>query len=137
MFFKDIVGQKALIADLLGAVKTDKIAHGQLFIGNEGYGTFPLALAFSRYILCENPSETDACGTCTSCLQISELQHPDLHFSFPTVQSLAKTSDPLLSDWRSQLTESPYFSLNEWVKRIDEKERKPIISTDEIGRAHV
>ena len=131
MFFKDIVGQKALIADLLGAVKTDKIAHGQLFIGNEGYGTFPLALAFSRYILCENPSESDACGTCTSCLQISELQHPDLHFVYPVVQSISKTSEGVYPLWREFVKDNVYFTLFDWVRFLDTKERQPIIGSEE------
>ena len=74
MFFKDIVGQQEVIADLLSEVKSGKIAHGQLFIGQEGYGTLPLALAFSRYLLCEQRETTDACGKCSSCLQINDLQ---------------------------------------------------------------
>ena len=38
MFFKDIVGQKERITELLGEAKSGKVAHGQLFVGNEGGG---------------------------------------------------------------------------------------------------
>jgi len=131
MFFKDIVGQKERIADLLGEAKSGKVAHGQLFIGNEGYGILPLALAFSRYLLCENPNDQDACGQCSSCLQVNELQHPDLHFVFPVVQSLTKTSDNLYPKWREFVLSSPYFSLFDWVKYMDDKERQPIIGSEE------
>ena len=131
MFFNDIVGQKERITDLLGEAKSGKVAHGQLFVGNEGYGTFPLALAFSRYLLCEHPSDLDACGTCSSCLQVNELQHPDLHFVFPVVQSITKTSDNLYSKWREFVLNSPYFSLFDWIKFMDDKERHPIIGTEE------
>lgn len=131
MFFKDIVGQKERITDLLGEAKSGKVAHGQLFVGNEGYGTFPLALAFSRYLLCEQASDQDACGICSSCLQVNELQHPDLHFVFPVVQSITKTSDNLYSKWREFVLDSPYFSLFDWIKFMDDKERQPIIGTEE------
>ena len=131
MQFSDVIGLEEQKIILRKEVLNDTVSHAKLFLGKSGYGGLPLALSFVQFLFCSNKTETDSCGTCPSCQKVQHFQHPDLHFSFPTVQSLAKTSDPLLSDWRSQLTESPYFSLNEWVKRIDEKERKPIISTDE------
>ena len=131
MFFKDIVGQQEVIADLLSEVKSGKIAHGQLFIGQEGYGTLPLALAFSRYLLCEQRETTDACGKCSSCLQINDLQHPDLHFVYPVVQTLSKTSEGLYPQWRALVQERPYFTLFDWVRAMDDKERKPIIGAEE------
>ena len=67
---------------------------GELFIGDSGYGSLGLAIAFSQYILCENQSKEDSCGQCPACKKINELQHPDLHFSFPTVQSISKSSNP-------------------------------------------
>ncbi|NBV92600.1 MAG: hypothetical protein EBR91_10585, partial [Flavobacteriia bacterium] len=95
MFFKDVVGQKEVIAQLIQEVKSDKIGHGQMLVGKPGYGTFPLAMAFSRYLLCENPGEHDACGNCASCAQLNSFQHPDLHFVYPVVQAIAKTSDQI------------------------------------------
>jgi DNA polymerase-3 subunit delta' len=131
MFFKDIVGQQDVISELLSEVKSGKIAHGQLFAGKEGYGTLPLAMAFSRYLLCEQPGTTDACGQCSSCLQINELQHPDLHFVYPVIQSLSKTAEGMYPQWRALVQESPYFTLFDWVKTIDDKERQPIIGGEE------
>ena len=56
-------------------------------------------MAFAQFILCENKTAEDSCGQCPSCRKINELQHPDLHFSFPTVQSVSKTSKPFYEDW--------------------------------------
>lgn len=131
MLFKNIVGQKPLINDLLSTVKTGKIAHGQLFCGKPGYGSFALAWALSRYMLCENPSDVDACGSCPSCNQVSELQHPDLHFVYPVVQTISKTSKNLLDEFRNFAKSTPYFSLYDWIKVMDVKERNPIIGTEE------
>jgi len=132
MFFKDVIGQENLKAHLIKEVINEKVSHAQLFIGKPGYGSLPLALAFVQFLFCENKQENESCGECDSCHQTQKLEHPDLHFSFPTVLAESKTSSPLMKEWRAQVKENPYFSLNTWVKRIDpKKERKPIIGTDE------
>ncbi|MBL1278996.1 MAG: DNA polymerase III subunit delta' [Fluviicola sp.] len=131
MHFKSVIGQEKLKSRLIEEVKNDKVSHAQLFLGKPGYGTLPMALAFAQYLFCENKGEKDSCGECSSCLRVDKMEHPDLHFSFPTVQALSNTSDPFLSDWREQVIEMPYFNLNSWLKRIDPKERKPIISVHE------
>jgi len=136
MQFKDVVGQSKLKEKLIHGVRKNKISHAQLFIGEPGYGSLGLALAFAQYILCENKTEEDSCGHCPSCRKINDLQHPDLHFSFPTVQSISKTSNYFYEDWRGLLKETSYFSLFDWIKRIDVKERKPIISVDESEDIH-
>ena len=131
MQFKSVFGQKRLKRELIKEVNEDRISHAQLFLGKPGYGGLPLALAFIQYLFCENKQENDSCGECSQCRKNTSLQHPDVHFSFPTVQVISKTTSPLLSDWRIQIEEQPYFSLNTWLKKIDSKERKPIISKDE------
>jgi DNA polymerase-3 subunit delta' len=131
MQFADINGQEELKAHLIQEVNGGKISHAQLFLGKAGYGTLPLALAFVQYLFCENKQTNDSCGTCASCRKVSELQHPDLHFAFPAVQAIAKTSNGFLKEWRAQINEQPLFDLYDWTKRIDSKERKPIIGTEE------
>lgn len=131
MLFSDVVGQTELKRHLIEEIQQDKISHAQLFAGKSGYGTLPLALAFVQYLFCENRQSQDSCGICTSCRKVQTLQHPDLHFSFPTVQSISLTSDGLLKEWREQILSEPYFDLNGWIRTIDDKERKPIISVHE------
>lgn len=131
MQFKDVIGQSELKSLLIQEVEKDKISHAQMFLGNAGFGGLPIALAFVQYIFCENKTRQDSCGICPSCIKTGDLQHPDLHFSFPVVLSLYKKSDGAISQWRDQIKEQPYFSLNNWLKRIDDKERKPIIGKDE------
>ena len=131
MLFKNVIGQEELKQHLIQVANADKIAQTQLFAGQMGYGTLPLALAFIQYVFCENRQAHDSCGQCGSCKKVNDLQHPDLHFFFPVVQSISKVSSKLLPDWREQIKENPYFDLYEWTQRMDDRERKPIISTEE------
>ena len=131
MLFKSVVGQENLKKHLVDEVNNEKVSHAQLFLGQPGYGTLPLAIAFVQYLFCENKGENDSCGECSSCRKVEKLEHPDLHFSFPTVQAISKVTNPLLGEWREQIKENAYFNLNDWLKKIDPKERKPIISVHE------
>jgi DNA polymerase III subunit delta' len=131
MQFSGVVGQQDIKSHLIRQVQSGKISHAQLFLGKPGFGSLPLALAFIQYLYCENKLENDSCGVCTSCKKVSNMQHPDVHFAFPVVLGIDKTSDPFLPLWREQIAENPYFDLNQWTKRIDPKERKPTIGTDQ------
>lgn len=131
MQFSQVVGQDRLKSQLIGDFKNNKISHAQLILGSPGFGTLPLILAFVQYLFCEDKQEHDSCGVCAGCRKVSELQHPDLHFSFPVVQAIAKTSDHLIKEWRAFNKVNPYFNLNDWSLFIDEKGRKPIIGTEE------
>jgi DNA polymerase III subunit delta' len=129
--FSSVIGQQHLKNLLIQEVQSGKISHAQLFYGEPGYGALPLALGFIQYLFCENKRNDDSCGECHACKKVQDLQHPDLHFSFPVVQSIGKTSDVFISDWRKQVLDNPYFDLFEWTNRIDSKGRKPIISVEE------
>jgi DNA polymerase III subunit delta' len=131
MQFVDIVGQEELKSHLIREINAGKVSHAQLFLGKPGFGSLPLALAFVQYLFCENRQTNDSCGACSSCRKTRDLQHPDLHFSFPIVQAIQKKSDGFLGEWRTQLGVQPYFDLNQWVQRTDVKGRKPIIGTEE------
>jgi len=131
MLFSEIVGQDEVKNHIIQEIQSGKMSHAQLFLGKFGYSSLPLALAFAQYLYCQNKTEKDSCGTCDSCRKVSSLQHPDLHFSFPTVQSKSKNSDGFLNEWRKIVKENPLFSPHEWWKYMDEKGTKPIIGTDE------
>ncbi|HEX2922034.1 MAG TPA: DNA polymerase III subunit delta, partial [Bacteroidales bacterium] len=83
MNFSEIPGHKETISHLIGAVREERVSHAQLIAGPEGCGSFGLALAYARYVNCENRGETDSCGVCKSCVKYDKLAHPDLHFVFP------------------------------------------------------
>ena len=103
MNFSQIPGQKEIKAKLLRSVKEERVSHAQLFAGTEGCGSMALALAFARYISCENRTDHDSCGTCKSCVKYEKLIHPDLHLVFPVIKGKKATdpvSDNYLEEWR-------------------------------------
>ena len=129
MQFSAVIGQAALKEQLIREINSEKISHAKLFAGNNGHGSLAIALAYSRYLLCDNKQETDSCGSCHSCKQMSDFVHPDVHFVFPVVLANKVISNAHLKEWREQLKESTYFDLLHWTNIIDTKERKPVIGT--------
>ena len=87
MQFKDVIGQEKLKARLIDNIKTERIHHAQLFLGDSGHGSLALAMAYAQYINCENRTDTDSCGVCSNCQQNYKLIHPDVHFSFTIVET--------------------------------------------------
>jgi DNA polymerase-3 subunit delta' len=130
MLFQSVVGQRSLASQFIKEINGGKISHAHMFLGHPGNGSLALCLAYVRYLFCENRSETDSCGSCPSCLKMNELQHPDVHFSFPIVLSISKIVDPLLGAWREMIKRQPYADLNTWISEMDPKLRRPMIGTD-------
>jgi DNA polymerase-3 subunit delta' len=123
--FKNIIGQEETKRRLIQTVKEGRISHTQLFLGNEGVGTLPLAVAYSQFINCANPTETDSCGICPSCVKFQKLVHPDLHFTFPTVAiDKKKTSNDFITEWRSAFIENPYIGELQWLLKLDDEGKK-------------
>jgi DNA polymerase-3 subunit delta' len=122
MNFSRIPGQKEIKAKLLRSVKEERVSHAQLFAGPEGCGSMAMALAYARYVSCENRTDYDSCGTCKSCVKYEKLIHPDLHFVFPVIKGKKATdpvSDNYLEEWREFVKRSPYFTLNNWMDSIE------------------
>ena len=139
MFFKDVIGQEEAKQRLIREAKEGKIAHARLFCGPEGIGKLPLAIAYARYLSCNNPGEKDACGICPSCVKISKLAHPDLHFVFPVIKKKSKdtVSDDFIAEWRELLSHTPYFNLNIWLEEMGAENQQAQIyvkESDEIIR---
>ena len=135
MLFKDILGQEHIKNHLTKSAEAGRIPHAQLFVGPEGCGTLPMAIAYAQYILCgnvggENVGENTACN-----LKFEHFSHPDLHFVFPvagtgTVKSHA-VSDNFMVEWGQFLTESPYGSLFDWLKNLGIQNKQGLIGVDE------
>src|SRR6218665_3698495 len=133
MLFSEIPGLTLLKEKLKHAVKSNHVAHAQLFSGSPGSLNLPMAAAFSQYIHCTNQGD-DSCGQCPACVKSAKFIHPDTHFFFPYT---AKTDETLrtaaLKEWRLFLKEKPFGSLNDWTFYYKGEDKNPIISV-ETGR---
>lgn len=123
MFFRDIIGQEDIKQRLIRGARSGKVAHAQLFYGDDGRGSLPMALAYAQYLSCQNPTEEDSCGICPSCKKFATLSHPDLHLVFPVVKRKstdAGLSDEFIQQFREAFLSQPYMSLQDWQREVDE-----------------
>ena len=125
MRFADVIGHQSLKRHLAESVDRGRVSHAQLFSGEAGAGTLPLAIAYAQYLNCENRTDGDSCGRCRSCLQIEQLAHPDLHFVFPVNKHGKKSGEVVLSAdfmplWRDMVASTGgYFTRQQWYDRLD------------------
>ncbi len=80
----NIVAQEHAVDILFNAINQDKLAHSYLFYGHEGVGKVAVAIAFAMAINCTAEKNLRPCGVCNSCLKISNFNHPDFVYIFPT-----------------------------------------------------
>lgn len=135
MFFQDVIGQPHIKKHLTQCVDNDRIPHAQLFIGKEGVGTLPTAIAYAQYILCKNKHGENDNGNEACNLKFKNFSHPDLHFAFPVVTSDKAKSHPVsnnyLEEWRQLLKEQPYGNLFDWYKLLGVDNKQGQIGVDE------
>lgn len=129
MYFRDIIGLHDVKQHLIHSVQRGLVPHARMFYGPEGVGKLPLAIAYARYLNCENRGADDACGQCPSCRKFDKLAHPDLHFVFPVIKS--KVCDEYLAQWREFLSQHTYFNLNAWLTFIDAQNAQGLIYSKE------
>ncbi len=133
MQFKEVIGQSAIKQRLIASVRDSHVPHAQLFLGPEGNGKLPLALAFAQYILCPNRSETDSCGVCPSCQKMQKLVHPDLHFVVPTASTKKVRKDPesdlFMEEWREFVVKHKgYVDTSGWYTFLDVENKQGYMS---------
>jgi len=136
MNFAQIPGHKETKEKLIKSVHEERVSHAQMFSGPEGCGALALALAYAKYVSCENRTPDDSCGTCKSCVKYEKMIHPDLHFVFPVIKDKKNTepvSDVFIEQWREFVTKSPYFTLNSWLNSIEVENAQGLIFASEAG----
>ena len=125
MNWEQIVGQKNLKNLLKESITDNRVSHAQLFLGKDGYGTLPLALAFAKEIFRQENENSSS--------KVENLNHLDLHFSFPVFKE--KTSgltENFLTSFREMVLENPYLNLEDWSKFLASENKQLTIYADEI-----
>jgi DNA polymerase-3 subunit delta' len=135
MLFKQVAGNNSIKEALIQQVHHNRVSHAQLFFGPDGSGCLPMAIAFAQFISCVNKQQNDSCGACYSCIKYEKLVHPDFHMVFPvnTNNSIKKDAccDDFIADWRSMITDNPYFNLYDWLKSLGIENKQGNIGTEE------
>jgi len=163
MSFSQVIGQARVKENLVELVQSNRLSHALLFLGHEGSGALPMALAFAQYIVCEKvngkeppaagpslfgeePAVTevrpraltlaDACGVCASCVKASQLIHPDIHFSYPVIPNKAgdkPVSTDYGAEWREFVSQYPYGNAYDWLQFIGAENKQGNITAQECN----
>ena len=118
----------------MNSVRNGRVSHAQLFLGTEGSGALPLAMAYSQFLLCKDRNKNDSCGKCSGCLKAGKLVHPDIHFVYPIALSKdIRMSTDVASEWREAFLENPYLNLHDWFGYLSSENKQPTIGVEESG----
>ncbi|MCR5076719.1 MAG: ATP-binding protein [Prevotella sp.] len=141
MDFSEVIGQEDAKQRLMQMVKEDRVPHALLFCGPEGTGKMALAMAFASYLIAGD--RTDAAATANTLAMLRKWEHPDLHFSYPTIKlpSMGSDHQPVSSDfakeWHGMLQQGAYFTMSQWMGQMGATTQQAIITgaeSDELSR---
>lgn len=156
MLFSEVIGQEPLKKQLVHLVEQKRLSHALLFVGPEGAGALPLAIAFAQYIASipaikedttndlfgNNPSPKnifytpDQIENLPAYQRASKLMHPDLHFSFPSISEKPgqkNLSTNFIEAWREFILQYPYGNVFDWLQFIKAENKQGNISADECA----
>ena len=125
MRFNEVIGQKEVQERLMQMVKEGRLPHAIMLCGPQGSGKMALAVAFASYLLGEDNA------------MVKKLEHPDLHFTYPTIKLPSMSSDhkPVSDDfareWHELIMQGPYFTLDQWLTAIGAENQQAIITAGE------
>ena len=134
MRFSEVIGQEEVKERLKQMVNEDRLPHAMMLCGPTGVGKKALAMAFGCYLLRGGEEVSASSGTET---MLQKLEHPDLHFTYPTIKLPSMGSDhkPVSDDfareWHDLLMQGAYFSINQWLTAIGAENQQAIITAGE------
>ncbi|QDP86598.1 DNA polymerase III subunit [Chryseobacterium sp. SNU WT5] len=125
MNWEQIVGHQELKNLLKESIHNNRVSHAQLFVGKDGFGTLPLAIAFAKEILKKENERSSS--------KVDHLNHVDLHFSFPVFKvNKSGLSDQFLQEFREMILENPYANTEDWSAKLESENKQLTIYADEV-----
>lgn len=157
MLFKDVIGLSETKQHLAEMVEQNRLSHALLFLGKEGSGALPLALAFAEYVVSlpqPAPVVEDLFGGMTALApapafihpdnieqqpafeRAKQLIHPDLHFSYPVIPRKSgdkPVSTDYIQEWREFISMYPYGNAYDWLQFIGAENKQGNITAEECN----
>ena len=129
MGFESIIGQKEVQERLMQMVSEDRLPHALMLCGPQGIGKMAIAIAFACRLLDD--------GRTSSKAMLEKLEHPDLHFTYPTIKLPSMStdhkpvSDDFAKEWHELVMEGPYFTMDQWMQAMGGENQQAIITAGE------
>lgn len=125
MNWEQIAGHQELKSLLKDSISNNRVSHAQLFVGKDGYGTLPLALAFAKEIL---KKENEHSST-----KVDTLNHLDLHFSFPVFKAnKSGLTGQFFDNFREMILNNPYSTSEDWSTILESENKQLSIYVEEV-----
>lgn len=124
MAFEQVIGQRDVQQRLTQMVDEGRLPHAIMLCGPQGAGKFALAVGFAKVLLGNSK-------------MLDKLEHPDLHFTYPTIKLPSMSSDhkPISDDfareWHELVMQSHYFTMTEWMEQMGGENQQAIITAGE------
>jgi DNA polymerase-3 subunit delta' len=159
--FKDIIGLGETKQHLIDMVQQNRLSHALLFLGKEGSGMLPLALAFAQYVCLQpntgakpaatglfgeeavaapvrhTPAEADAWMEKQPAFsKAAKLVHPDIHFTYPVIPKKSgdkPVSTDYATEWREFINLYPYGNAFDWLQFIAAENKQGNITAEECS----
>ncbi|MBO6186931.1 MAG: DNA polymerase III subunit delta [Prevotella sp.] len=128
MAFEQVIGQHEAQQRLMQMAGEGRLPHAIMLCGPQGCGKLALAIGFATELLSRTPNDA---------AMLHRLEHPDLHFSYPTIKLPSMSSDhkPVSDDfaaqWHELVMRSHYFSMTEWLELMGGENQQAIITAGE------
>ncbi len=129
MHWDEVIGQKEVQERLLQMVNENRLPHALMLCGPQGAGKMALATAFGCHLLDD--------GRPTSKAMLDKLEHPDLHFTYPTIKLPSMSaehkpvSDDFAREWHEMIMGGPYFTMDQWMQAMGGENQQAIITAGE------
>mgnify|MGYP000126484136 CR=1 FL=1 len=128
MTFEAIIGQSFLTTHLKQGIDSGRIPHAQLYVGKQGVGGLPMAIAYADYLMKHQEGGVN---------NMNPLTHPNIHFVYPVNTSDKVKSKPIssnyLTEWRSFIETNPYGSINDWYDVVGVGNKQGAIGVEEAN----
>jgi DNA polymerase-3 subunit delta' len=160
MLFKDVIGQHEVKQHLVEMVQHNRISHALLFLGKEGSGALPLAMAFANYVsllptanggqgeaslfgepvevkLPSTPADADTwMQKQLSYQKAAGMVHPDIHYTYPVITKRPGSpaiSTDWITEWREFMQQFPYGNVYDWLQFIGAENKQGNITAYECN----
>ena len=138
MTFNEVIGQEEVRERLLQMTREGRLPHALMLCGPQGVGKKALAISFACYLLSQkDPKNLQGLQDVKESPMLQKLEHPDLHFTYPTIKLPSMSSDhkPVSDDfareWHELVMQGPYFSMDEWMTAMGGENQQAIITAGE------